>query len=686
VKLEQESIEKFIGVFKHTKNEVEAKDMSPQGKVPQEIRQEEPTKNRLSFETKLMHTRVEDLTRIFDKCSNILNKYEGLLSEQAFDEMTKILICKLSEEKRAFTQKGPNRFKLSYLEPLGALKGLGLLFEEAKQELSGIFPPLQLYQKINIQNEVTAKKIVALLEPFRLYGVGGDIQGPMYEIFLGGTLRGELGQFFTPSEIVSFMVEMINPKVGEKIIDPAVGSGGFLIQSFLTVSKKIQAFNLDSDKKRQYFRRLVHEWLWGIDINPRLATLCKINLVIHGDGYDNIKIGDSLRMFERTDFNKFDVVITNPPFNLPIEDEDILKRFDLGKGRNSQDSDVLFLELCISLLKEGGRLAIVLPEGFLNTPNYHDVREYVLSKTAIEGVISLPPGAFIPFGQSPANTCILYLKKKQTKEEKQPKVFVAQADFIGYNIGKQRYKRTEKNDLPLLLKAYKEKRGFKDEVGETKAAFIAGRDIENKRIDARYYFWKLFTKNLIKRYGSKKISDVADVLSPIISPEKFPNTLFRYIEIPDVLEQTGEIVSYKEVFGKEIKGPKIRFSPGDILFSRMYPWKGKVAMVPEIKGWEGIASSEFYVIKLKKREEPINKYLLYALLRSDVVKKQAKYLVCGTSSSRPRIKNYDLRSIRLPILSNKAAKKLASETCKALTSLWSAKQQLHDTQKTIQLI
>jgi len=286
-----------------------------------------------------------DLEIAFRECRKELAK-EGLIAESAFDELTKILTCKFNEEKRDAEGLAPNRFTSSWLLGSGPLAALQQMFTDAKQTFN-VFPT---GTKIQIRSNETVEKIVRELEPFGLYGfktplglagAGGDVVGSVYEAFLTGTLRGDLGQYLTPRQLVEFMVEIADIKIGEKVLDLSCGSGGFLIRAFINVRKKIRFLDSSQDEKDHLVSNLVTNNLWGIEINPRLATLCRINMILHGDGYEHIYTGDSIRedVFENTDGRRtdflnieqnnaamFDVILINPPFNIPYEDSATLNR------------------------------------------------------------------------------------------------------------------------------------------------------------------------------------------------------------------------------------------------------------------------------------------------------------------------------------------------------------------------
>ncbi len=254
-------------------------------------------------------------------------------------------------------------------------------------------------------------------------------------------------------------------------MDLSSGSGGFLIRSFVEVRKKIRGLKIADDEKNRLIEDLVRNHLWGIEINSRLATLCRINMILHGDGYEHIYTGDSILddTFENTDgkrvditriekgeLPKFDVILMNPPFNLPYEDAKALNRYELGRGRTAQGSDYLMLERALRLLKPGtGRLLIILPHGIASGASESEVRSFIKKQARVKGCISLPVGCFKPFGGSNARTCILMLTHQATAHKRR---LLAQAEYVGYDITTKYYRETDQNDLPVIADQYNAKK------------------------------------------------------------------------------------------------------------------------------------------------------------------------------------------------------------------------------------
>lgn len=412
-----------------------------------------------------------ELEAAFKKCRQALAK-EGLIAESAFDELTKVLVCKFFEEKKLTDGLGAYRFSLAWLLGQGALAGLQEIFSDAKQTFK-VFPQ---GTQINIRRNETVEEIVSALERFGFYGfktplglagAGGDVVGSVYETFLTGTLRGDLGQYLTPRHLIEFMVELADIDVHDRVLDLACGSGGFLIRAFVDLRKKIRSSNLSKDIKNNMINEVVLNQLWGVEINERLATLCRINMILHGDGYEHIYSGDSIRddtftntdgrisdltRVERGELPKFDVILMNPPFNLPYEDSAALNRYDLGRGKASQGSDYLMLERALKLVKEEtGRILIIMPHGVASGASESDIREFIRDNSRVKGCISLPVGAFKPFGGSNARTCVLFLTKENRKGKRR---FLARAESIGYDITTKYYREVEADDLQVIADLY----------------------------------------------------------------------------------------------------------------------------------------------------------------------------------------------------------------------------------------
>lgn len=460
----------------------------------------------------------DEFAKLLQKCHNIIRNNDKLSPEAAFDEISKILFMKIRYERNPdeevlFSlekfQRDEQQFEKNIKKHLpveAQIPYMQYLFKATKDEFAEdkLFDS---YETIRIK-QYSFEQIVKELEKYNLSATSDDVKGIAFEHFLGTTFRGELGQFFTPRTIVDFMVEVLDPQEGETICDPTCGSGGFLIKSFEYVRDKIEKDvenykkelkakffdekyeklsekeqldinerysnilkKLNSDinvpnksyskqtdaEKNRRISKLSSSCIYGTDANPRMARTSKMNMIMHGDGHGGVHHHDGLININGIFENRFDVILTNPPFGARIEkdyklsetdrfyDKDMLKeyqkrygddcirqikelnkaiddgqkildRFDLGKV--SGLTEVLFMERCLKLLKPGGRMGIVLPEGVLNNSNLQKVRDYFESEAKILLITSIPQDVFIASGAT-IKPSLLFFKRFTDEERKQ---------------------------------------------------------------------------------------------------------------------------------------------------------------------------------------------------------------------------------------------------------------------------
>ena len=255
------------------------------------------------------------------------------------------------------------------------------------------------------------------------------------------------------------MVSILDPDEHDLIIDPACGSGGFLLYSLELIRKKIgQRYTGDQRTIDRISWDFAHNQIFGIEINDRIARIAMMDMVIHDDGHSNIESHDALDDYEHFDKRKdirsakYTMVLTNPPFGAIVKDERILKNFELGRKKGRQRTEILFIERCLDLLKADGKLGIVIPDGILTNSSLKYVRNFIRKKARILAVVSLPQKTFVPAG-SGVKASLLFLQKhgKHAKPSEEYYIFMAEAENVGYDSTG----RPDKNDLPLILKEYR---------------------------------------------------------------------------------------------------------------------------------------------------------------------------------------------------------------------------------------
>ena len=310
--------------------------------------------------------------------------------------------------------------------------------------------------------------VVKHLQGLAINKIDLDSKGIAFEKFMQDFFKGKMGQFFTPRDIVKFAVDMMRPESEMKVLDPACGSGGFLLNAMDSVRHYAEENFTDSNTIFSHWHNFAKDKLYGIEINDQIARVCKMNMIIHDDGHTNVISSDSLENFSdikkiNKDFKEasFDLILTNPPFGATVKgsEKTYLGNFELGKNgnkdRKNQKTEILFIERCIQFMKhKTGKMALVLPDGILTNSSLQYVRDYIMEHCQILAVISLPQTAFSHYGAGVKSSLLFARRKGKNEKLGNYPIFMAIADFIGYDAtGRE---TPDKNDLPEILKAYRE--------------------------------------------------------------------------------------------------------------------------------------------------------------------------------------------------------------------------------------
>ena len=319
--------------------------------------------------------------------------------------------------------------------------------------------------KFLIPDEVTLKRALDVIDEIDFSQLDADVKGDLYEDLLNQIeAAGELGQFLTPRHIIRYMVQMVNPKIGETVFDPACGSGGFLLAAYEGIKlqnsdpKLIDEYNGvkrgpgDKLSKNQW-KFLQHDTFFGQDVDPEMVRLTLMNFFLHGLEESDVKRKDTVAGPEdEEDLRRYDVIMTNPPFAGKVDKERIKKSLPI----KSTKTQVLFLSYVIDALKQNGRGGIILPEGTLFGTNRDDkeIRRYLLEKCQLQAVVSMPAGVFQPY--SGVKTSVLIFKKKvQPKLDEDEKIwfFNMQGDGSSLSAAKK-FGLQYKNDIPKLIELW----------------------------------------------------------------------------------------------------------------------------------------------------------------------------------------------------------------------------------------
>ncbi len=416
---------------------------------------------------------ARELSRLMHRCHDVIRNIKGYDPTKAFDELSKILFAKMYEEREIEDgRRNENRFTKAVVERMrrDGIEIIQTLWRDTvrSDRYREVFSDGDTSDEINLP-PAAIDKIVEILEDKNLGKTNLDVKGVAFEEFLSATYRGGgLGQYFTPREVVNFMVDLVSPRIGDRVIDPSCGSGGFLIRVYDEVRDMILTSDLSPRDKETREKELANTSLAGIDWEPRAARTCKMNMIIHGDGHAGVYQGNALDRLEikekveaRRRFypeapsineGEFDIVLTNPPFGAKDDQQNILKDYDL-RGPKSQKREVLLIERCIRLLRPGGRMAIVIPEGVLSNKTDHRVRNYIRAECVIKAIVRLPQDAF-KRSEGAACTSILYAIKKDPDDPalaEQGDIFFARAEYIGTSPSGS---PIDENDLPAIREQF----------------------------------------------------------------------------------------------------------------------------------------------------------------------------------------------------------------------------------------
>ena len=364
----------------------------------------------------LAKANTSQLMSIFSNSHDIIWEGGKKNPAESFDEMSKLMFCKIRDERDCRKNEYYQFQVKTHEEPKSVAKRIKTIYNKAKVKDPDVFKA-----KLNLDDEIIYN-IVLTLQGVSLTKSDLDAKGRAFETFMGKIFRGELGQFFTPREVVKFMVQMIAPTNQDVIIDPSCGSGGFLLNSLDYVREELYE-NLDSKEAYREEVDFVRYNLYGIEVNSQIARVAMMDMILHEDGHTNIEHGDGLDFFKKYNpkreivAEKFTVVLQNPPFGHSIKKEDkkYFDNYSLAIGKKRMSSQILFIERAYQLLKDSGRMGIVIPDSVTTNSTTQYVRDYMKDKFFVEAIVSLPKETFMPSGTG-VKTSLLFLKKKSQQE------------------------------------------------------------------------------------------------------------------------------------------------------------------------------------------------------------------------------------------------------------------------------
>jgi type I restriction enzyme M protein len=442
------------------------------------------------------------LRRAFQRCHNFIHGNEGMPKDAAFWQFLYLIFAKMYDER---TNRGKNRKFFAFAtEPFSEEGRMAIrnrirpLFEAVKKQYggSGLFRP---NDEITLSDRALAYMVMELAR-YNFSRSDVDAKGAAYQEIVGANLRGDRGQYFTPRRAVDLIVRILDPKENEKVLDPACGTGGFLVATLAHLLRKLRSeYKRDlgdttQDSILDRLRDYANKNLFGADFDPFLVRASTMNLLMAANTEGHIFHMDSLA-FPRShlpgndpakkhiSFGSVDVLMTNPPFGseIPITEPSILENHQLARRWSRSDDnrwmeqtttqsavapEILFIEQSIRWLRPGGRMGIVLPNGILGNPGDEYIRRWILRHCWVLACVEVPVEAFIVEANVGILTSLLFLKKKTETEMdaeaqghvKEYPIFMAVAEKAGVDRrGNPLFRRNPDGTEKLVTRISEEK-------------------------------------------------------------------------------------------------------------------------------------------------------------------------------------------------------------------------------------
>ena len=573
----------------------------------------------------VQHSR-EELIKIFKKSSNLLRE-DGLQAGlERFGAFSDILFLKILDEILTLKLQGENKYIVindclrwsSFKDKKGneLYKYLkDVVWQKMYETYGSIFSE---YFPINSQDIL--EEIIFEISKLNLTASDSDVNGDAFEYFLKNAYQGikikDLGEYFTPRNIVRTMISMVNPKIGETIYDPFCGTGGFLIEAFRYLKIRT-SFNEDIQKN---FKEKI---IYGSEITSN-ARIAKMNMILFGDGQSNIKKQDTLSDYVK---EKYQIVITNPPYSQRT-------RYGNLYPIQSSSGEAMCAMHCFEALKKGGRSCLLMKENFLTDGgDIGKVREHIFKNSSNISVISLPRKLFEPY--TPTKTSIIYFEKNVKKSN----IFFFAINNVGHKLG-ARKRPTSKDDLPIMMDAFNNKKKMQ----EIESVIVDSKSV----IDNNYILWMYDYFNIFDNLKSDVdyLGKYIEEIDIKINPSNFPDKEFRILGVSNsygVFE--NEILSGSEINQKykQVKTEYLVYNPHRVNV-------GSLGLVTnEFDG--GYISSIYVVFKIKdkfiKKLPP--EYVL-TLLKSAYYLKAIKKYDTKYGAVRANLTYEQLCKIKIPIL------------------------------------
>lgn len=668
---------------------------------------------------------ASDLISVFEQCEDEIVAHQG--GADAFDELFKIILTKLYDEiENLHSEDSVSQFRAGPREnPSTVAERVRIQFQGsndkdvlgAKRKYSDVFRG----DEDIVLNDENIKRVVSTMQNIDFMNTNMDTLGAGFEALVPEQMKNDKGQYFTPRHVIRMTTELADPKRYEDLLDPACGSGGFLVYVMRHLRNKLASERGGDTNADQQALQLIQEYAadraHGLDYDQRLVRVAKAYMVIWGDGRTNIRhVHDSLRYFDwpgdiqtLVQEDSFDVILTNPPFAGDTDIQNSRDHFDLGTRNgdplDTQEKDILFLERCIKHLKPGGRLGIVLPKGDLDERGKSYFRDYIRRHTYIRAVIGLHENTFLPYAGE--TTAVLLLEKKKEPgpvDDDDYQVFMAVSDRPGKNNeGEHTYVRDDQGELIadedgeaiLDTDLYTIADEFHSNDEPSIGYSVAYSDLRD-RLNAEYYHPK-YDQVQQQLEEVDMVVTIQDILDPdksypLVNGKDISSLSAtgkrEYVEEGTPYLRAGDLKrndidirgSNKVEYTSDDVKQNQRLHVGDILFSRKGT-TGRAAAVTE-REVDSLIASE--VMKLQLRGavmDPdgemrnVDPFYISAYLNSKYGRMQIERHLTGSISQG--INQHDLKSVRIPLPSEDIQAEIA-DPYREVRQMISEVEQLND--------
>lgn len=444
-----------------------------------------------------------DLKLAFRRCHNAIYR-SGIDSEDIALDMVRIILSKIEDEASAKEECDfhitPEEFADKSARDAACTR-VRRLFLAVRDRYQDVFSSTE---EITASNDQLAV-VISQLQQYSFMDSPHDVIGTAYEVYVASHLKGERGQYFTNRLVIDMMVKMSAPTERDIILDPACGSGGFILASMNYIFDCIDASSRSSTSKEIIKRNVVHQ-LFGVDISPKLVKIAKANMLLGKDGHGGIEHANSLdsvtklsaHFNELCGIGKPSIILTNPPFgsghDLRIKEPNILTLYKNGHQWDVDDHgevvysdklndrqgiapELLFLEKCLDWIKDDGIIGIVMAKGQLDNREAYAVRKTICQKAQILAVINLHEDTFEPFCGSKAS--VIFLQKK-TNITNDYRIFMAISNKVGQTSRGEAIVKKDAEGNPIIVNGQHVLDEDLSEIADSYAEFKAGTLVESE--------------------------------------------------------------------------------------------------------------------------------------------------------------------------------------------------------------